>query len=610
MLEKYTLTTGVHRFGVTRRIVSVIVICLFAIAITVLSGCSDTQKISSSDRQQVIMRTPSVTQCVEEESSSADGNYGPGTYIEIPDPCDGYPVMKGGTIELNYSSYSWPSSSNQKLVHDVWVKKGSKFEDHIATIDGMYVVAVRPKFGSVGQIIEAKFDDGSTIMCVIGDAKGEDAGSEWGHVTGGYMNILEYLHDGSAASNAGKSNPKLYHKPVGITVYQSSVLDSNPTPVATTSNGGTSDTGELVGEDTAEQIWNFLKAQGFTDECAAAVMGNMQQESGLSTTATNPSSGAYGICQWLGGRLTALEQRASENGVGKDDLLTQLEHLMSELPGEIETYSSANLGKKMTFEEFKSLTDIEEATKAFCLCFERPGSWEAAMDNRVNYANEFYARFKGTADTVDSETNDMCEEQTDGDASSGYTSFDNIHFTQTDYTDTPYWGGSIATHGCGICSRTVIVNGLLGKDYTPPELLEVMGDWRGMDAYLDDTTGSPDGKTHRQVWNDMGIECEQFGKGVDALKEQLAKGRVVLLLCGSSDDGQLRPRYHNKDRSSYRESNGHFTVIYAYRNGVFLMQDSSYSDGPIEYTEEELINDLFKDGACQTYHMTSYWRAN
>ena len=102
MLEKYTLTTDVHRFGITKRIVSVIVICLVAIAITALSGCSNTHKISSNDRQQVVMRTPSVEQCVEEESSSADSNYGPGTYIEIPDPCDGYPVMKDAPCTADF----------------------------------------------------------------------------------------------------------------------------------------------------------------------------------------------------------------------------------------------------------------------------------------------------------------------------------------------------------------------------------------------------------------------------------------------------------------------------------------------------------------------------
>ena len=599
-----------HTLSGQRAHIAALFALMLVISSFILTGCSSSEQTVSDDDgpQHVVLQQPTPEQCVDEQSDSSSRNHGEGTYIEIPDPCDGLSIMKGGTIELNYSTYNWPSGTDQKKVHEVWVKKGSKFKDHIATIDGMYVVAVRPKFGSVGQIISVDFDDGSKIDCVIGDAKGEDAGSEWGHITGNYMNILEYLHDGSAEPNAGNSNAELNHKPVGITVYQQTVFDSNPTAVANESNGGSSSDGEIVGSDTAEQVWNYLKSQDLTDEVAAAIMGNMQQESGLSTTAVNPSSGAYGICQWLGGRLTSLEERAKENGTTKDDLLTQLEHLMSELPGEIETYSSANLGKKMTYDEFKSLTNIEEATKAFCLCFERPGSWEAAIGNRVNYANEFYAKFNGTAGTVDAATNDLCEEEEDN-VNTGYTNFDNIHFCQTDYSES-YWGGTIGSHGCGLCSRTVIVNGLLGKDYTPPELMKVMGDWRGMDSYLDDTTGSPGGKTHREVWNDMGIECEQFGKGVDALKEQLQKGRVVLVLCGPPDSGYPKPQYHNKDRTHYRESNGHFTVIYAYRNGKFMMQDSSYSQGPIEYTEEELENELFKHGATQSERMTAYWRAD
>ncbi len=91
----------------------------------------------------------------------------------------------------------WKSGSKQEKVSEIWKQQGSRFKNGIAviTVDGedRYLVAVSPKFGVSGDCIDVTLENGQVIKCIIGDSKGQDAGSEWGHVlTGGNINILEF----------------------------------------------------------------------------------------------------------------------------------------------------------------------------------------------------------------------------------------------------------------------------------------------------------------------------------------------------------------------------------------------------------------------------------
>ena len=85
-------------------------------------------------------------------------------------------------------------------------------------------------------------------------------------------------------------------------------------------------------EENAKVIYTYFRKNfGATPEGASGVLGCLQFESQLDSTAENPSSGAYGIAQWLGGRLTRLEQLAQETGKKKSDLTVQLQLLSEEL---------------------------------------------------------------------------------------------------------------------------------------------------------------------------------------------------------------------------------------------------------------------------------------
>jgi hypothetical protein len=114
----------------------------------------------------------------------------------------------------------------------------------------------------------------------------------------------------------------------------------------------------------------FLLGKGLTRQQAAGVVGSLMQESGLRPTAKNPSSGALGIGQWLGGRKTNLLNS------GNSGLRGQLDFLWSELQGP----------ENAALKRLKGAHSVADAVDAFTWGFERPGRAEANIPNRVKQA--------------------------------------------------------------------------------------------------------------------------------------------------------------------------------------------------------------------------------
>lgn len=89
----------------------------------------------------------------------------------------------------------------------------------------------------------------------------------------------------------------------------------------------------LTGSGAAQQVWNYFIAKKLSPVATAALMGNFKDESGFDPTSTNPSSGAYGLVQWLGNRLTSLNTFAGQAGSPVSDLGVQLDFAWQELSG-------------------------------------------------------------------------------------------------------------------------------------------------------------------------------------------------------------------------------------------------------------------------------------
>jgi hypothetical protein len=117
-----------------------------------------------------------------------------------------------------------------------------------------------------------------------------------------------------------------------------------------------------------DHVWNYLLENGYSDEQAAGIMGNLRQEHGFQTSGD-------GLAQWTGGRRAKL--RSMKNPYS---LSTQLNFLVNvELKG-----SYSYVDKAM-----RAATSVEEATRIFCNQYERPGI--PVMNKRIAYAHEVYA---------------------------------------------------------------------------------------------------------------------------------------------------------------------------------------------------------------------------
>ena len=165
-------------------------------------------------------------------------------------------------------------------------------------------------------------------------------------------------------------------------------------------------------------IWNFFKAQGFSDAGTAGVIGNIQAESGCSpinaqqhannilgmtdeefTAAVDSGEISrdgflsmsfgqygYGLVQWTSpDRKGGLYDLAKSRGVSIGDLGLQLEYIMKEL----ESYSALK-------SYLKSAADVTEACDQFRQTYEVTN---ADISRRREYAAAAYQKYAGTAVT-------------------------------------------------------------------------------------------------------------------------------------------------------------------------------------------------------------------
>ncbi|MED3562240.1 phage tail tape measure protein [Bacillus xiapuensis] len=176
--------------------------------------------------------------------------------------------------------------------------------------------------------------------------------------------------------------------------YVSAARGNKVTTVRPTSSSSVSkkSSGKVT---NASRVWDFLKANGFSDTAAAGVMGNIQQESQFNPNAVGSMTKygrAYGIGQWLGGRLDNLKKYAKSQGKSYSDINVQLEFLMKELQGGDSTTKSI-LKKYGGLSALKDMS-TSQAVKVFEAAFERSGG--DAMSKRQNYAKSNYNKYKGT----------------------------------------------------------------------------------------------------------------------------------------------------------------------------------------------------------------------
>lgn len=149
-----------------------------------------------------------------------------------------------------------------------------------------------------------------------------------------------------------------------------------------------------------------------------------------------------------------------------------------------------------------------------------------------------------------------------------------------------YWNGNIGTSGCGLCAYTVIIDVLCGKDYTPADMHAIRGDWRGMDGYPEDRTGSKIGTHHDFTLSEFDVETWNISNSLDELKSALRERESAAMVCSQG-------RVFKNRSGVYRWSGGHFVAVIGYDEQGFHVSDSAYS-------KDEGANVIYSDAEMRS----------
>ena len=128
-------------------------------------------------------QSPSVVGTVHAEVFDINGNILDAKFgVPIPPELDQTGLLYGSDYtSYTHWFYNWGKSTDSYRLSRVWESQGCPHDKGVATIGGYYCVAVKPKFGNVGDVIAVLLEKGDIFCCIIADIKGDDALSEWGH---------------------------------------------------------------------------------------------------------------------------------------------------------------------------------------------------------------------------------------------------------------------------------------------------------------------------------------------------------------------------------------------------------------------------------------------
>ena len=254
--------------------------------------------------------------------------------------------------------------------------------------------------------------------------------------------------------------------------------------------GSNNEAVKLVGGDVPEKIFNFLTTESFkinddkplTAEQATGMMGNFQQESSMNPKIVNKTSGASGIAQWLGGRLTGLKNHASSLNSTWDDLSVQLSWLKKEMESGYE-YQQLVRGN---FADAKTPAD---AAAIWAEYFERAGAHEEMVSKRVAFANEYFKKYGGGGTSGSSESSGSGDSTCPTGEPTGDYMDDNtfVSFSQCAGgnglggpwgTKTNIYAQTMCNVGCGPTSVTMVIRNMTGKKITPEDARKYYNDKR------------------------------------------------------------------------------------------------------------------------------------
>ena len=343
------------------------------------------------------------------------------------------------------------------------------------------------------------------------------------------------------------------------------------------------------GNETISQIYDFLRKKGMDDVHIAAILGNIQQESGsrfdytanyerigdssnfycdqlgnVVYTAQDlegltreqkiekikglvPRYGGIGLIQWTGGhydneiRTWVADKNADRkskfinwcnlNNRNWTDLDAQLEFFYSE-------YDAWHAK-----DEFEATSDLANATNIFCGKFEYP---EAGSENtRINYAINLYntIQTKGVQqlNTTSQRANQNSSINTNLTGVPQNGSNNKVPYFSQDgnsWSSVPFGDGTIATSGCSITSFAMVASYLKGgndvsaritPDQVQQKIIDTTGSYRTY--HVSGTGASWD--LFPALGDMYGLKCETISSS--SIIQSLKDGKPVIMSCHSGD---------------------------------------------------------------------------
>ena len=209
----------------------------------------------------------------------------------------------------------------------------------------------------------------------------------------------------------------------------SSISSTGSSTGGTTSSAGIVDV-DVNNGDVEKSTRKFFIENGFTPAATAGIMGNIYQESKFNPSLLQNGKGpAAGLFQWenytkKSGRWGGLNTYAQSKGKQWTDLKSQLEYALSEMMNESwmwKTPSNKSLTSVSSLEQFKAMTNPQDAAVAFSNHFERPG--KPHNETRMSAAQKYYDQYKNEVSSS-SYTSDFKQEQISGRGGRGGNSVD------------------------------------------------------------------------------------------------------------------------------------------------------------------------------------------
>jgi len=143
--------------------------------------------------------------------------------------------------------------------------------------------------------------------------------------------------------------------------------------------------------DVQSQVWSYFTAKGLAPHQVAAIMGNVQGESGFNPLAVGDAGTSFGLFQHHAGRGQGLLNAVGgQSGLG--NVNAQLEYVWKEL----QTSENGALQKLL------ASTNVGDATNAWMRGFERPSNDAMAESwpKRLGAAEAALAKFQNTTTTT------------------------------------------------------------------------------------------------------------------------------------------------------------------------------------------------------------------